>query len=465
MAVISILISSSHLVLADEKPQLSGRFFDLVTKKKLSQARTCMQGVAFQVVVNKHEYYRLVDKMSAGYFYGTSLSFAKNYCSAVVKQTDNSFFKKLLSEPAEARDTFKRMAKGPATDLLVHNYSILFSLGMIESEGAFDEGRDTSAWNIDSFSAEAGTYQASYDTHKNEKGETTAVPEEVYNFLMNEYQRGTSSKCLANVFSIDQILSQNRESWGWGDGYEFQEALKHCPALAADYEAYLLRVTSNVNGPLLTRQAQAKPECAEILGDIKDLLNADTCSELESFSENFTTYPEAAFEFTPERSFKELARGENSWQPKSRNEGWSYDPHYLTTYHHISGESKPIPETSEIPWIKNTIRFYTLRLPTLSKEEQVREQTKIDDLKLRIERYSKDSQILQRAVDKKESDLGFANRAIQKAKAALDQAQMEGNETIINARLKTYETLLRSRERIIQSKESLLKQKSLLPDA
>jgi len=50
-------------------------------------------------------------------------------------------------------------------DVLRHLFVLLTGLGMRESSGHYGEGRDASATNTSAYTAEAGLFQVSYNSH------------------------------------------------------------------------------------------------------------------------------------------------------------------------------------------------------------------------------------------------------------------------------------------------------------
>lgn len=155
-------------------------------------------------------------------------------------------------------------------DTLRHVYVLLLGLGMRESSGEHCVGRDASASNVSSESAEAGAWQTSYDSRG-------AHPQLVT--LFNAF-RSDSSHCQRATFAEGVTCSAaNWKNWGTGaDGLLFQKLEKECPAFAAEYAAVMLRVNGGSRGhygPLRTRAAEVRPECDSMLKTVQRLVETD----------------------------------------------------------------------------------------------------------------------------------------------------------------------------------------------
>lgn len=154
-------------------------------------------------------------------------------------------------------------------DTLRHTYTLLLGLGMRESSGQHCCGRDMSATNVSSDSAEAGAWQTSWDSH----GASPELPK-----LFARY-RTSDVGCLLSTFSREVTCdATNWQDWGSGaDGLDFQKREKDCPAFAAEYAAVMLRVEGGSlghYGPLRTKAAEIRPECDAMLRQVQSLVEA-----------------------------------------------------------------------------------------------------------------------------------------------------------------------------------------------
>lgn len=223
-------------------------------------------------------------QMPRGYVKGVSLVYARAVCN----QTRSDV---LVASKAKTSDTAKDalawydaifaglgMSNDVAgIDTLRHTYTLLMGLGMRESSGAHCTGRDLSASNVTSDSAEAGAWQTSWDSH-------TASPE--LPKLFAAYKADTSA-CLLSTFAEGVTCSAaDWQNWGTGaDGLAFQKMEKECPTFAAEYAAVMIRVLGGSlghYGPLRTRAAEVRPECDALLAQVQTLTlqNPSVCAGL-----------------------------------------------------------------------------------------------------------------------------------------------------------------------------------------
>lgn len=189
--------------------------------------------------------------MPIGYMKGVAQVFARSKCvgRAVVTQGLGKDYNDALAHYGK-----------PAT--LVDLYTIVIGLGPRESSGKYYEGRDMSADNASSDTAEAGLFQTSWNSHK-------AHPELVR--LFNEY-RAHPENCLLAVFQ-EGLGAHSTTSVGSGDGFVFQELEKKCPAFATEYAAAGLRVLRGHWGPINTKTAEFRPECRAMFESIDESIS------------------------------------------------------------------------------------------------------------------------------------------------------------------------------------------------
>jgi hypothetical protein len=223
-------------------------------------------------------------KMPKGYVKGVALAFANGVCepdradlvvAAQAKTADKQDDALAWFEPEFLDAKLNNSVSGLVT--FRHVYTLLLGLGMRESSGKHCVGRDTSASNVSSNSAEAGAWQTSWDSR-------VGHPE-----LPKLFQRTNvgDSGCFLDVFSEGVTCDMaNWKNWGTGaDGLRFQELEKKCPTFAAKYAAVMLRVNGGSRGhygPLRTKAAEIKPECDAMLEDVQTLVadNPQVCTAL-----------------------------------------------------------------------------------------------------------------------------------------------------------------------------------------
>jgi len=151
-------------------------------------------------------------------------------------------------------------------------HTFLIGLGMRESSGKHCEGRDKSASNVKSDSAEAGMFQTSYDARYSTPSITG---------LHSSYK----GACLLEEFS-QGIVCDVSEAVTWGDGVEgraFQKMSKECPAFAVEVVARVIRKSggsSSHYGPIRRKEVEVKASCSKMLEAVEAQLNSQTCAQL-----------------------------------------------------------------------------------------------------------------------------------------------------------------------------------------
>jgi hypothetical protein len=140
-------------------------------------------------------------------------------------------------------------------DTLRHLFVLLIGLGMRESSGKFCEGRDRSASNTTSDTAEAGLFQMSF----NARSASPLLPA-----LFSRYSEDPSG--FLDVFKEGvRCSASSLENFGSGNGRAFQALCKGCPAFAAEWAAVGLRHLRKHWGPITRKEAEVRAECEELL--------------------------------------------------------------------------------------------------------------------------------------------------------------------------------------------------------
>jgi hypothetical protein len=137
-------------------------------------------------------------------------------------------------------------------ETLQHLYALLLGHGMRESSGRHCEGRDQSASNVSSDTAEAGLFQTSFNAH------SASDPE--FEDLMAEYSTPRNEEtCYYEAFAEAVSCSEaDWENYGSGSGQEFQELCKTCPCFAVETAALTLRNLANHYGPIIRQETELK---------------------------------------------------------------------------------------------------------------------------------------------------------------------------------------------------------------
>lgn len=138
-------------------------------------------------------------------------------------------------------------------DTLRHLFVLLTGLGMRESSGLYREGRDITADNETSSTAEAGLFQQSYNSFDG-VGKTSREAEDQMNKVFSSYQSAGVDGYL-DVFR-EGVPGSISADWGSGTGQLFQNLCKKKPAFACEIAALGLRYLRTQWGPIDRREAE-----------------------------------------------------------------------------------------------------------------------------------------------------------------------------------------------------------------
>jgi hypothetical protein len=154
----------------------------------------------------------------------------------------------------------------PGIDTLRHLYALMLGSGMRESSGRHCEGRDQSASNTTSDTAEAGLFQTSWNAH------SASDPE--FANLMAEYSQ-SANKATCYLGEFDDGVSCSSSEWscyGSGDGYRFQMLCKECPAFAVETHGLTLRNLANHYGPIIRKEVELKADAEHMFRLVQDYM-------------------------------------------------------------------------------------------------------------------------------------------------------------------------------------------------
>lgn len=180
-------------------------------------------------------------------------TYAKNYCAPGVSGRPMSDQAESVRDKTDAVSWYNSnfVSAGLGNDPMVRKtYTLLMGLGMRESSGNFCEGRDTSASNTSSDTAEGGVFQTSWNSH-------VMAPE-----LLALYKEYMGKK----------LISCSNQNYGDGDGAEFQRLSKEMPEFATSYAAIMIRVNRSHYGPLNRKEAEVYAPCADLLANVEKLV-------------------------------------------------------------------------------------------------------------------------------------------------------------------------------------------------
>jgi len=153
----------------------------------------------------------------------------------------------------------------PGIEVLVNLYALMLGHGMRESSGKHCEGRDRSATNVSSDTAEAGAFQTSYNAHG------ASDPE--FDEVMNEFV-GEHGYCYLEAFAQNVNCSESDwQCYGSGRGFQFQQLCKNCPMFSCESAALTLRMLCNHYGPIVRREVELKDEALDLFAQVRDYMD------------------------------------------------------------------------------------------------------------------------------------------------------------------------------------------------
>jgi hypothetical protein len=149
-------------------------------------------------------------------------------------------------------------------DTMRHLFVLLMGLGMRESSGQHCCGRDQSASNTSSDTAEAGLYQTSWNAH---------TCSDQFDALADQYDTASPQGYMPIFAEGVSCSSSDWASYGSGDGYRFQEVCKWSPAYAVETCAITLRNLRQHYGPINRKEAELRREADDMLWRVQSLVD------------------------------------------------------------------------------------------------------------------------------------------------------------------------------------------------
>lgn len=147
-------------------------------------------------------------------------------------------------------------------DTLRHLFALMLGLGMRESSGRYCEGRDRSATNVTADTAEAGLFQTSW----NIRSSSALIPT-----VFADYKARPQG--FREVFAEGvTVRSGDLENFGTGDGRDFQELSKSCPAFGIEVAAIGLRNRRAHWGPINRRAAELRADADRMLLQVQHVV-------------------------------------------------------------------------------------------------------------------------------------------------------------------------------------------------
>ncbi len=216
-----------------------------------------------------------------GYLKGMAIVYARVYCKW--KANDPFVLEMAKKAGTSNSDALKWYAarfqaagldnSTDGVDTLRHVFVFLVGLGMIESAGRFDEGRDLSADNTAATTAEAGLFQVSHSVGVGSDRIADGWLKRHYQLLRRRYYSG-----LMDVFREGVNVRQNRlRGFGDTEGGLFREFCVLEPALVAELVALGIRKRRAHWGPITNRHVTINTDCDQLLRDVQNAVDRENC--------------------------------------------------------------------------------------------------------------------------------------------------------------------------------------------
>jgi hypothetical protein len=142
-----------------------------------------------------------------------------------------------------------------------HLYVLLLGLGMRESSGQHCCGRDQSADNTSSDTAEAGLFQTSWNAHN---------CSDAFDALADQYDKSSPQGYMSVFAAGVSCSSSDWASYGSGAGYDFQETCKWSPVYAVETCAITLRNLRQHYGPINRKEAEIRVDADTMFRSVQD---------------------------------------------------------------------------------------------------------------------------------------------------------------------------------------------------
>lgn len=215
----------------------------------------------------------------AGYIKGFALSWANTYrqylmgyapAVEMAKANSGNQDKDVLAWYADEFDDLNMNNSEDGPDTLRHLWAFLLGMGMRESSGKHCCGRDMSADNVASDTAEAGLYQTSYNAHSSSHN---------FDVLFNSFAAGKHSdnpQGFVEFFKEEvSCSSSDWSNYGSGVGYEFQSMCKNQPAFACETCAIVLRSLRQHYGPVNRYEVELKSDADDMLRQVQKYIDSE----------------------------------------------------------------------------------------------------------------------------------------------------------------------------------------------
>ena len=219
-------------------------------------------------------------RANIGFYKGMALVFARVYCKLtagdpsakeMAKANTGNMGKDALAYYSDKMNEAGLINETEGVDTLRHLFVLMIGLAMRESSGRYCVGRDMSAQNTKSETAEAGLFQTSYNA-------ITASPR--LQLLFDNYKSKPDGFVEIFKEGYNNCSAADWDNYGTGEGKRFQQLSKECPAFSAEFAGVALRSIRKHWGPINNKHVEVRPECNLMLLKVQHIIDINKILEI-----------------------------------------------------------------------------------------------------------------------------------------------------------------------------------------
>lgn len=216
-------------------------------------------------------------RASAGYIAGVAVVYGQMLRRLAARDSAALAMVRVVNGHADVFDHYQDIliskgmptADAPEVDRLRALFAVLLGLGMRESSGGVDIGRDRSASNTSADTAEAGTWQQSRDSF------AASGDPELPKLFAAYVGSGPDAVDAISKRGISPLAGSMENSGDPdSDGYKFQELVKARPSIAALFAAIGMRTLYTHWGPLKERAAEVISEADALFRQVQEIVGS-----------------------------------------------------------------------------------------------------------------------------------------------------------------------------------------------
>ena len=273
------MLATCQTIPTEPRPVQNARPVPHTDAKTLSPAEQKIAAIAAGSRIARYDWVGEQGRCPIGYTKGMALVYARLYCRlkqgdplavALAKKAGPNTRDDALAEYAPDFARLGMSNDRDGADTLRHLIGLMFHMGMLETSGRWWLGKDPNNTNQNPRGAEAGLFQASYDS----------LPfHPLLRPLFESYVRKPSG--LVEVFS-EGVRSGTSPDLGDGEIATFQRISKACPSFSVEYVALGIRVQCRDWWPIKHHKTELNPDADVMLLEVQRAVDAmQACGEID----------------------------------------------------------------------------------------------------------------------------------------------------------------------------------------